>query len=74
MSTSLKLSNSDILDLDLMCKMMTFTISNSFSTASICTQSLYAEYKPYEIERIKNFTYKLMKKVMEDENSDNSVM
>lgn len=72
MSSDLKLSNKDIIDLNLMCQMMTFTISHAFSTGMNCVPSLYTKFQPREIEEIKNFTYKLMKKVIEEEDcSDN---
>lgn len=74
MSSDLKLSNKDIIDLNLMCQMMTFTINSCYSTSSNCVPSLYTRFQENEIERIKDFVPKLMKKVIEDENSNDCIL
>lgn len=66
MSSDLKLSNKDIIDLNLMCQMMTFSINSCYSTSYSCVPSLYTRFQENEIERIKKFTNELMNKVIEE--------
>lgn len=70
MSTTLKLSNKEIIDLNLMCKMMSFTIRSCYSTSNCCVQSLYTSFNSNDINNIKDFNNKLMNKIIEEE-SDN---
>jgi hypothetical protein len=70
MSTILKLSNKEIIDLNLMCKMMSFTIGSCYSTSNCCVPSLYTSFNSNDISNIKDFNNKLMNKIIEEE-SDN---
>ena len=70
MSTILKLSNKEIIDLNLMCKMMSFTIGSCYSTSNNCVPSLYTSFNSNDINNIKDFNNKLMNKIIEEE-SDN---